>query len=152
MILYHGSDIEIVHIELDRCRPHKDFGKGFYLTTIKEQAVLMARKVAARNGTTPVVNTFEFDEKSEDLAVKQFAGSSCEWAEFIYCNRFKPEYMHGFDIVIGPVADDAMRSQFYLIDRKLITFDSLAQSINFSSDTNQYCFCTEKAIKHLKRI
>ena len=39
MILYHGSNIKISEINLDKCRPNKDFGRGFYLTSIKEQAV-----------------------------------------------------------------------------------------------------------------
>jgi hypothetical protein len=32
MILYHGSNIGIERIELDKCRPFKDFGRGFYTT------------------------------------------------------------------------------------------------------------------------
>ena len=38
MILYHGPNVEIERIDLNRCKPYKDFGKGFYLTTL-EQAV-----------------------------------------------------------------------------------------------------------------
>lgn len=32
MILYHGSNTAIDGIDLNRCRPYKDFGRGFYLT------------------------------------------------------------------------------------------------------------------------
>ena len=45
MKLYHGSNIVIEHINLAMCRPFKDFGKGFYLTDIKEQAEKMAKRV-----------------------------------------------------------------------------------------------------------
>ena len=38
MILYHGSNMAIDGIDLNRCRPYKDFGRGFYLTDIREQA------------------------------------------------------------------------------------------------------------------
>jgi len=38
MILYHGSNMPIESVELHRCRPYKDFGRGFYCTTIKNQA------------------------------------------------------------------------------------------------------------------
>lgn len=44
MIVYHGSNIEIDTIDLKRCRPYKDFGKGFYVTELKKQAELMAKK------------------------------------------------------------------------------------------------------------
>jgi len=39
MILYHGSNMKVTAIDLSKCRPYKDFGQGFYLTDISEQAV-----------------------------------------------------------------------------------------------------------------
>ena len=62
MRLYHGSNIEINSINLAMCRPYKDFGKGFYLTDIEEQAEKMAVKVSKIYGGAPVVNTFEIDD------------------------------------------------------------------------------------------
>ncbi len=38
MKLYHGSNITVETIDLGKCRPYKDFGKGFYLTDIEAQA------------------------------------------------------------------------------------------------------------------
>ena len=35
--LYHGSNIVIESVDLERCSPNKDFGQGFYLTDIEEQ-------------------------------------------------------------------------------------------------------------------
>jgi hypothetical protein len=46
MILYHGSNVDIQNISLSACRPYKDFGRGFYLTDIPEQAERMAERVA----------------------------------------------------------------------------------------------------------
>ena len=42
--LYHGSNIEIENIDFRFCKPNKDFGKGFYLTDIYQQAVDMAKR------------------------------------------------------------------------------------------------------------
>lgn len=56
MILYHGSNMVIDEIDLNKCRPYKDFGQGFYCTEIKEQAELMAKRVARIYGGTPYVN------------------------------------------------------------------------------------------------
>lgn len=47
MILYHGSNTAIDGIDLNRCRPYKDFGRGFYLTDIREQAQRNGRKNSA---------------------------------------------------------------------------------------------------------
>ena len=38
MILYHGSNIEISQIDIDKGRKGKDFGKGFYLSEDIKQA------------------------------------------------------------------------------------------------------------------
>ena len=38
MLLYHGSYCEVKTPELSKCADFKDFGKGFYLTSSKEQA------------------------------------------------------------------------------------------------------------------
>ena len=38
MILYHGTNIDIQSIDLAQCMPYKDFGQGFYLTDIEQQA------------------------------------------------------------------------------------------------------------------
>ncbi len=46
MTLYHGSNMAIEQIDLSLCNPDKDFGQGFYLTDIKEQAIQMAKKCA----------------------------------------------------------------------------------------------------------
>lgn len=34
MILYNGTNIDIDKIQLEKCALYKDFGKGFYTTTI----------------------------------------------------------------------------------------------------------------------
>ena len=38
MLLYHGSYTEISTVDLSKCKPGKDFGRGFYLTASFEQA------------------------------------------------------------------------------------------------------------------
>lgn len=35
MKLYHGTNVEFDRILLSKCRPNKDFGRGFYLTDIR---------------------------------------------------------------------------------------------------------------------
>ncbi len=50
MILYHGSNIKIETVDLKKCKPYKDFGQGFYCTTIKKQAEFMAERVIRRQG------------------------------------------------------------------------------------------------------
>ena len=69
MILYHGSNLEIDVIDLNKCRPNKDFGKGFYLTDIPEQAMRMARRVSLIYGGNPIVTFFEADLDNIDIGI-----------------------------------------------------------------------------------
>lgn len=50
MKLYHGSNIEIQRISLDKCRPYKDFGRAFYLSPNRSQAEEMASFKATIEG------------------------------------------------------------------------------------------------------
>ena len=43
-ILYHGTIYEIPKVDVSRGRNHKDFGKGFYMSESKKQAVGMMHK------------------------------------------------------------------------------------------------------------
>ena len=58
MILYHGSNTKVTEIDLSKCRPYKDFGQGFYLTDIREQAEQMARRVVRLYSGSPFVSAF----------------------------------------------------------------------------------------------
>lgn len=69
MILYHGSNIEIDKIDLKQCRPYKDFGKGFYCTTIFEQAVAMARRVTRIYGGTLTITEYIFPAQSATMTL-----------------------------------------------------------------------------------
>lgn len=87
MILYHGTNTDFKEIDLKKSRPNKDFGRGFYLTHIRKQAVQMAvRRCEFAGWGSPVVQRYEFDETllhDDSMNVKIFNGVSEEWALFI---------------------------------------------------------------------
>ena len=91
MRLYHGSNIVIDSINLAMCRPYKDFGQGFYLTDLEEQAEKMAARVSKIYGGFPVVNIYEIDDdfrELPDLRIKDFGVHTTEeWAKFVMNNR-----------------------------------------------------------------
>ena len=109
--LYHGSNVKIESVCLDQCNPYKDFGKGFYLTDIEEQARQMAiRRTRIAGEVSPTVTVYTFDERllnDSSLQVKIFDKPSKEWALFVLANRKGIAGQH-YDIVIGPIADDGV--------------------------------------------
>ena len=74
MILYHGSNVEIEKIELEKSKPYKDFGKGFYLSENEEQAIEMARFKSLAFGGEPTISTFDFNQTQ-----KPFLNNWCKW-------------------------------------------------------------------------
>lgn len=156
MILYHGTYTNFDSIELDKCRPFKDFGKGFYLTDLEVQAMKMAVKKSKIFNGSPVILKYEFDEtllNNGTLKVKIFTKPDREWAEFIYKNRSRTShYSHDYDIITGPIANDGVA---YLLDRYeegTISLEQLAKELEFKDLNNQYFFGTEKALNYLKRL
>ena len=164
MILYHGSNIYIQRVELERCRPYKDFGRGFYCTAIKNQAELMAARVSAIFGGSPSVTQFEFDESilaDAILNVKKFKGASKDWAMFVLNNRnrhfnqpdsLECNYDNKYDIVIGPVANDDLALLFRTFTNGLIDLDALIKGLKYKSLTDQYSFHTDRALHYLKLV
>ena len=155
MILYHGSNTKIEKIDLSKCRPYKDFGKGFYLTEIREQAEKMASRTAHIYDGEPIVTEFEFDESAlSKLSVKQFDGPNEEWALFVLANRSKEHEQptHSYDIVIGPVADDDIAQLFRNFNDGFISLTMLVEGLKYKKVSSQYFFHTEAAIKYLRRL
>ena len=57
MILYHTSNVEIPHPDIKFSRNHLDFGKGFYLTTLKQQAINYGQRFL-RKGDNAIMNVY----------------------------------------------------------------------------------------------
>ena len=165
MILYHGSNTDIKTINLAMCRPFKDFGRGFYLTVMKEQAEDMAKRVAGIYGGSPGVNIYDIDETFINMGkfnIKNFGEeTSEEWARFVRNNRNREfddisslecNIDNKYDIVIGPIADDNMALLFRQYENGMIAFDTMLQGMIYKRTTNQYSFHTERAINLLKKV
>ena len=158
MILYHGSNIAIDEIDLSKSRPGKDFGKGFYLSADKQQAIEMAESKVAFLGGEPIVTEFEFDDSiisSGKLKVKSFNTYTEEWAKFVYDNRenFSDSPIHDFDIIYGPIANDKVGAQIRNFKNGSINLDELMRRIKYLKGiTFQYYFGSETAIKTLHKL
>ena len=158
MILYHGTYTDFQEIDLDKCMPYKDFGRGFYLTDIEQQAKDMAiRKSKFISNGKPHVLQYEFDEKfliDGTLKVKYFEAPTEEWAQFVIDNRYNPDnrQVHDYDVVIGPIADDGVALQIGLFRDGFIDLASLAKALEYRKLNKQIYFGTQKAIVLLKRL
>jgi hypothetical protein len=156
MILYHGSNVSVQAIDLNKGRKGKDFGQGFYLSAQYEQAYLMAELTVFKNGEgTPIVSEFLFDEnQARNLKVLRFEGYTKEWAEFIVMNRNNRtgQQAHDYDIVYGPIADDTVGASISLFVKQYINLDELIRRLRFVEPKFQYFFATPKSLTTLTSI
>ena len=154
-ILFHGSNIIVDKIDLDKSKPYKDFGKGFYLSDNESQAIEMADFKSSLLGGESVVSKFEFDDtilNSSTLRIKIFKEYSQEWADFVYANREGLEVEH-YDIVFGPIANDKVGLQIRkLKDGSIDKTEFLNRLKYMKGITFQYYFGTDEAIKYLRKL
>ena len=156
MTLYHGSTIDIPRIDLSLSKPNKDFGRAFYLSDDRQQALEMAQFRAEFEETEPVVNVYEFDEDLfQQFRYKRFEAYTEEWAHFVYDHRTEPHgrTLHDYDIVYGPIADDGVTYQLRRYEGGVISLQRLVEELKYAKGiTFQYYFGTERALKLLKRL
>ena len=157
MKLYHGTNIDFDHIDINKSKPNKDFGRGFYLSADYEQAKNMADiKVEQMETGMPLVQEYSISEiEMKSLKCMTFDDYTEEWAKFILLNRNNPSAVpaHDYDIVIGPIADDKVGVQLWKYESQLIDLTTLIKRLKYMNGiTFQYFFGTDRAIKLLKRI
>ena len=105
MILYHGSFLEIAKPDLVHSRPNVDFGRGFYVTPLYEQAAKWCGKFKHR-GKDGIISRYEYDESREaELKTLKFDSYSEEWLDFILNCRSGKDLTDS-DLVVGGVAND----------------------------------------------
>ena len=155
MNLYHGTNVDILQIDLGKSRMGKDFGLGFYLTPDRQVAQRQAERKFEQYGEGSVrVYKYSVDDNAiQALRVLQFNNYSLEWARFVLMNRKNRSriQVHDYDIVIGPIADDVIGYQIRRVEEGIITEEQFLEEIKYHTVTIQYIFATEKALQILRK-
>ena len=148
MILYHGSFLEIAKPDLVHSRPNVDFGRGFYVTPLYEQAVKWCGKFK-RRGKDGIISRYEYDERREaELKTLKFDSYSEEWLDFILnCRSGKDST--DYDFVVGGVANDKVFNTVELFFGGLIDKTEAINRLRYEKPNLQICFRTEKALSLL---
>lgn len=152
VIVYHGTSFDFDSIDLNMSKNKRDFGKGFYTTTIESQAESWARNTALRNHHERgyvYVYEFTFDD---NLSVKEFNGLTLEWLDFIKLNRTLGGVQHDYDVVIGPVADDNTMLTVNRYMSGIYDAEEALKRLAYFRVNDQVCLSTEKALKRVKLV
>lgn len=180
-ILFHGTAIYFSKIDLDKPKATSDFGKGFYLTNILEQAVVWAgnrrRQVIIGEGTSDsqiVIPDFKsayvlkyelsFDKLVKlNLNVKVFDKYTREWLDVILLGRRHlgvndvrvadtGDLLTEYDVIAGPMADNSLQEKLNEYEEAPYDRDKLLEKIQMERENYQIVFRTEKSLNALNRL
>ena len=145
MRIYHSSNSAVSTPDVYHSRNYLDFGKGFYLTTIEEQAVKYGNRFLRREEDA-WLNVYEFDLGEGDWKILRFESYDLEWLEFVSKCR-AGEDTSDYDIVIGGIANDKV---IRTLDRYFggeLSAEATIGLLRYERPNNQICIRSQRMIE-----
>lgn len=143
ILLYHGSGEVVEFPAVRKTRYTKDFSWGFYCTRSYEQAY----RWASRRNKVGVVNIYSYTEDSS-LKILKFDKMTDEWLDFV--GKCRAGYVHDYDIVEGPMADDTIWNFVNDFLNGNISRKVFWDYAEFKHPTHQISFHSLKALECLR--
>lgn len=144
MILYHSSNMIVDKPDTQHSRLYLDFGRGFYLTSIHEQAVRYALRFKRRKQRA-WLNTYELSDVGERWNVKQFDSYDKQWLDFVAQCREGME-VGTYDMVVGGIANDKVIITLDRYFAKEITQEEALGLLRYEKPNIQYCIRSEQML------
>lgn len=152
MILYHGSYCHIDKPHISFSREDLDFGKGFYVTVIQEQAINWTDRFK-RRGHKAYLNIYSLrlEDINNRYKVKEFLSYDMEWLDFILDSRNGSKDYLKYDVIIGGIADDKVYNTIELYQDNLIDKEEALKRLKYCKPNHQMCIVNQEVIdKYLK--
>lgn len=151
MTLYHGSYVPVQAPLVKLGRKKVDFGQGFYLTKLYQQAELWAKTIAERKGrnTLPTVSSFSFDfdaVKSDGYRIKIFESYDLEWLEYVVDCRRGGIKQQQYDLVEGGVANDNVIDTVEDYENGIITAEQALGQLRYKAVNHQICILNQEIV------
>lgn len=158
MTLFHGSYVAVKAPSVKIGRKKVDFGQGFYLTKLRQQAESWAQVIAERKGRNaqPTVSVFSFDfnaVKSDGYRIKVFEIYDLEWLEYVVDCRRGGLKQQQYDLVEGGVANDNVIDTVEDYENGIITATQALGQLRYKEVNHQICILNQEiADKYLTYI
>ena len=148
IIVYHGGTETIENPICKFGRKNLDFGQGFYVTNLREQAVTWANNMARNRKMPAVLNRYRLDREAilQNARCKIFKAYDKEWLEFIVGNRTGQELAKDYDYVEGGVANDRVVDTINLYIAGLMELSTALRELSKYQPNNQICILSQDLI------
>ena len=104
MEVYHASTVVVDSPDTTHSRDFLDFGPGFYVTTLQDQAVKYGARFINR-GKNAILNIYELADDLSKWKVITFKQYDEAWLDFVTECR-QGRIVGDYDVVIGGIAND----------------------------------------------
>ena len=148
IIVYHGGTETIENPICKFGRKNLDFGQGFYVTNLREQAITWANNMARNRKMPAVLNRYRLDRETilQNARCKIFKAYDKEWLEFIVGNRTGQELAKDYDYVEGGVANDRVVDTINLYIAGLMELSTALRELSKHQPNNQICILSQDLI------
>lgn len=143
--VYHGGTEPISKPLCHVGRKGLDFGSGFYVTDLKEQARQWAISTAKKRDKQPLINIYSLDKETflRESNYKIFKNYDSLWLEFIVANRSGLNASLGFDYIEGGIANDRVIDTINLYMAGLMSVDVALKRLSLHQPNNQICLLNQ---------
>lgn len=146
MIVYHGSDTIVKKPDILHSTKRLDFGAGFYVTTVRQQAERWAlRKTAVHAKNTGFINVYEMSNVPGYL-VKDYADDLEAWIDFVCECRSGSNSFLDYDVIKGKVANDKVFRVVDMYKRGIWNRERAIREIRVYETYDQIAFISQNAI------
>jgi hypothetical protein len=153
LIVYHGTTLMVEHPICKFGRQNLDFGQGFYVTDIRQQAVEWAMRMARSKTETPVLNRYKLNREGflSEGHVLIFKAYDEEWLRFIVASRTEQNPAKEYDYIEGGVANDRVVDTVNLFMQGLMTMETALTRLSEHQPNNKICLLNQQLTdKYLK--
>ena len=144
-----------MHPDCNMGRPDLDFGQGFYVTLLQDQAEGFARRKARDRRDKPVISVYEFDYEAaiEDCVYLNFEFYDEAWLDFVVASRNGMKPWANYDIVEGGVANDRVIDTVELYTIGILDKASALGRLSEHQPNHQICILSQAILdKYLKFV
>ena len=153
--VYHAGTERVEYPDCRFGRENLDFGQGFYITDIYDQAYNFALSKSRERRQLALINVYLLDRKSllEEANTLIFDSYNEEWLEFIVECRSGGDIWKEYDYIEGGVADDRVIDTVNMYIEGFISIERALYNLRYLKPNNPICILNQKLLdKHLKFI
>ncbi|MBR5147667.1 MAG: DUF3990 domain-containing protein [Bacteroidaceae bacterium] len=144
MKVYHASSVTVERPDTEHSRSFLDFGPGFYVTTLEQQAIDSGQRFL-RRGREAWLNVYELSDNLDGWQVLSFDAYDESWLDFVSeCRAGRTQ--GDWDIVRGGIANDKVFRTLDLYFSGDIGKQDALRRLVYEKPNYQLCFRMQQAI------